>query len=155
MHKFAFLFLMLPLIAAGPKRPDIVTIAPAPEVQMKPGGAAQYLLSFKVQNGYHVQANPASEEYLIPTTVSLEKADGIVPQTPIYPKPVSFKLQGSDKEIKTYENENTITIPLQADESTIPGEKILKGTIRYQGCDSTTCFPPKTIPFEAKIIVTK
>ena len=146
---------MLALIAAAPKRPEIVTIVPGSGVQMTPGGKAEYSFSFKILSGYHVQANPASEEYLIPTTVTLEKADGITPEAPVYPKGVSFQLQGSDKEIQTYEKENTIKIPLQADESTIPGEKVLKGTLRYQGCDATTCFPPKTIPFEAKITIVK
>src|SRR5215470_20329731 len=155
MRKLAVLLFLLALLGAGPKGPEIVTIVPGQDVQMQPGGQAEYSLNFKILTGYHVQANPASEEYLIATTVSLEKADGIVPQSPIYPKGKVFKLQGSDKEIQTYENENTIRIPLKADDSTIPGEKVLKGTLRYQGCDSTTCFPPKTVPFEAKIAVAK
>src|ERR1041384_4632867 len=120
MRRFAILLFILAFIGAGPKGPEIVSIVPGQEVQMHAGGQAEYALNFKILSGFHVQANPASEQYLIPTSVSLEQADGIVPQAPIYPKGKGFKLQGSDKEILTYEDENTIRIPLKADDSTIP-----------------------------------
>jgi len=146
---------MLALVGSAPKRPEIVSISPGNPLELKAGGKAEYSLSFKILGGYHIQANPASEQYLIATTVGLDPVEGIIPEAPVYPKGVAFKLKGSDKEIQTYENENTIRIPLQADASTAPGEKVLKGTFHYQGCDATTCFPPKTIPFEAKVNVLK
>jgi DsbC/DsbD-like thiol-disulfide interchange protein len=155
MNRLPILLFVFVLIGAAPRRPEIVTIPASPVLEVKAGGQTEFALNFKILKGYHIQANPASEEYLIPTKASLQSAEGISTGTPIYPKGVSFQLQGSDKAIQTYEDEATIRIPLNASPSANPGEIILKGSLNYQGCDATTCFPPKTIPFEAKINIVK
>jgi len=155
MHRITLTILLLTLAAAAPRRPEIVTTLSREPLQLRAGDKAIYPLTLTILKGFHIQANPASEQFLIPTTVNLEAAEGITPQPPAYPKGVAFKLNGSEKELTTYENDITVEIPIQSDDSASPGDRTLKGTVRYQGCDRTTCFPPVTMPFEVKVLLTK
>ena len=155
MYRILLVMLVLTLIAAAPRRPEIVTIPAGEPFEMRAGGKVEFPLNLKILKGFHIQSNPASEEYLIATTVKLEPTEGITPDAPIYPKGIAFRIKGSEKEITTYENEIAIKIPIQADTSASTGDRILKGTVRYQGCDATTCFPPTILPFEVKLIVAR
>ena len=155
MYKMALAILTLALLAAAPKRPEIVTIKTSDAIKIAVGGKGEFPLDLKILKGYHIQANPASEPHLIATTVKVEPGEGFTAMDPVFPKGIPFKIKGSEKEISTYEEELQFRIPLQADESAAVGERTFKGTIRYQGCNATTCFPPTTIPFEARIVITK
>jgi uncharacterized protein len=146
-----FILSLLLIAAAPPKRPVIVSIPSAPTIDIAAGGKAQYELELKIMKGYHIQANPASEEFLIAVTPKLQPVDGIKIGQPIYPKGVPFRLKSSKKDISTYENSVVIKIPLEADAAAKKGVIALKGTLRYQGCDAEICFPPVNLPFEAKL----
>ncbi len=118
---------------------------------MTAGGTAEYPLELNILKGFHIQANPASQEYLIAVTAKLQPLDGITIGDPIYPRGIPFRLKGSNRDISTYENKVVIKIPITVANTASPGEIILKGTLRYQGCDAELCFPPATIPIEAKL----
>src|SRR5579864_716773 len=57
------------------------------------------LILLRIDPGYHVNANPASEEYLIPTSIAFEH---VAPKRIEYPPPVLFKPAFSDETIKVY-----------------------------------------------------
>jgi hypothetical protein len=156
MRKSILLILGLAfLLGAGPKTPEIVTIQPLKALELQPGSHAEFQIDLQIVKGFHIQANPASEPYLIPTTLKLETMEGIKASDPVYPKGTAFQLNGSEKAISTYEGLNTIKVPFDVDAHAESGERILKGSLRYQGCDSRTCYPPTTISFEEKINVNK
>jgi hypothetical protein len=146
-----FILALFLLAAAPPKRPVIVSIPSTPPVDIAAGGKNEYPLELKILKGYHIQANPASEEFLIAVTPKLQPVDGIKIGQPVYPKGVPFRLKSSKKDISTYENSVVIRIPVEADATVKKGVIALKGTLRYQGCDAELCFPPVNLPFEAKI----
>ena len=148
----AFIFLFsFALIAAAPQRPVIVSINPAQALEITAGSKAEYPLELSVLKGFHIQANPASEDYLIAVTAKLQPVDGIKIGEPVYPKGIPFRLKASKKDISTYEDTVVIKIPLQIDPAAKKGVIALKGTLRYQGCDAELCFPPVNLPFEAKL----
>ena len=153
MRRALFLFLSLILLGAGPQRPVIVSIPPASPVEVTAGGSVDYSLELKILKGYHIQANPASQEYLIAVTAKLEPVEGLKIGEPVYPKGIPFRLKGSDRDISTYEDSVVIKIPIQTEKGLKPGEIVLKGSLRYQGCDAILCFPPSKLPFEAKLLV--
>ncbi len=153
MHRALFLLLTLFLLAAGPKRPVIVSIKSAAPIEIAAGSKTDYPLELDILKGYHIQANPASQDYLIAVTAKFQETDGVKIGEPAYPQGVPFRLKGSDKDISTYENTVLIKIPVEVDGGVKPGEILLKGTLRYQGCDAILCFPPVTIPLEARLHV--
>ncbi len=155
MHRILLVLLSFFLIAAAPKRPVIVSVVPEDSLEIAAGEKAEYPLELKILKGYHIQANPASEEYLIAVMATLETIEGITVGQPIYPPGIPFRLKGSQTDISTYENDIRIKIPLEISKELKPGEVVLKGTLRYQGCDATMCFPPTKLPFEAKLSIVK
>ena len=52
------------------------------------------LITLRIDTGYHVNANPASDDYLIPTGVAFA---GFVPERIIYPRAIPFKPAFADK----------------------------------------------------------
>ena len=151
MYRILLILLSFLLVAAAPKRPVMVSIIPAAPLEIAVGEKGEYSLELKIMKGYHIQANPASEEYLIPVTVKMEATEGITVDEPIYPPGVPFRLKSSQTDISTYEDTVRIRIPVQVNNKAKPREVVLKGTLRYQGCDAILCFPPTKLPFEAKL----
>jgi DsbC/DsbD-like thiol-disulfide interchange protein len=155
MHRILLILLSLSLVAAAPKKPVIVAIITSQPLELAAGEKGEYPLELKIMKGYHIQSNPASQKYLIPVTATFEAYDAIAIGEPIYPPGIPFRLKGSQTDISTYENTVRIKIPIQVNSNAKPREVVLKGTLRYQGCDALLCFPPTKLPFEVKLKVIK
>ena len=154
MHRILLILLSILLVAAAPKKPVIVSLA-TPQLEIFPGEKKEYPLELNITKGYHIQSNPASEKYLIPVTATLEPNDVVAIGKPIYPPGIPFRLKGSQTDISTYEDTVRIKIPIQVSSSAKPGDVVLKGTLRYQGCDAVLCFPPTKLPLELKLKVVR
>jgi hypothetical protein len=103
------------------------------------GGTGDAVIELKIADGYHINANPASEKNLIPTTVEITAANDITAEKPTYPQALIKKFSFSDKQLAVYEKQATIKVKVRA---TAKGEKIINGTLRYQACDDEVCYPP-------------
>ena len=138
----AFAWLVAPA-AAG--RAVVHFESPAPVV-VAPGRHATAELTFVVADGYHIQANPASADTLIPAVVDVCGGCGVSSGAPNYPPALPYRLQGSDSDLATYSGKFTVRVPLVAHSgATAIGGCILHGTLRYQACDARTCLAPATI----------
>lgn len=105
-----------------------------------------------IDSGYHVNANPATFSYLIPTELTTEKVEGLEVGKPIYPTAEKKKFQFADEPLAVYEGEIKIKLPLRVLPSN--GSKQLPVNLRVQACNQEECFPPDslhtTIPVEVK-----
>jgi Disulphide bond corrector protein DsbC len=105
----------------------------------------------RIDDGYHINANPATFPYLIATEVTTDKVPGLDVGKPIYPPAVRKKFQFADEPLAVYEGNVNITLPLVTHSS---GTKSLPISIRVQACDQEKCFAPDTlkttIPVEVK-----
>ena len=130
-----------------PLAPDAVVAiqAPAP-VTLAAGEAAQARISVVVADGYHVQANPASDEFLVPLRIELRAGGGVRPGQPVYPPGRPYRLAGASSDLMTYGGTFEIEVPLRAAESARPGHHVLRGVLRYQACDTRTCLFPASLP---------
>ena len=144
----AFAFLTA---AASGKRAPVVSFPEPAVVELKVGGKTEATLTAHVQKGFHVQANPASESYLIPTKLELQPADGITTGKPIYPKGKPYRLKGASDDLSVYEGAIQIKIPLEAQATMKPGEHVLRGKLTYQACDERSCLPPASVPVEFQV----
>jgi hypothetical protein len=116
----------------------------AAEQQVVPAGKRAVLeLRFRVQDGFHVNSHTPRSELLIPTVVDLQPAPGVTSPGPEYPAGMtfSFSFAPNDK-IDVYENAFTVKLPVVAK----PGAHQVQGALKYQACDHTSCYPPRTLP---------
>jgi hypothetical protein len=154
LQRLLVLFFLPVLLVAAAKRPPVLSVDPV-EVSVSPGNSVESQISITVKSGYHVQANPASESYLIATKLELKPAEGIEPSDPIYPKGQPYKLEGTEKPLSTYAKTFMIKVPLKAAKDATAGPRTVRGTLHYQACDAHTCLFPDTIPVEITVTVTK
>ncbi len=131
---------------AGGNPPAVVEIRPPEEITLPPGGSADAQVQVRVKEGFHVQANPASESYLIPLRLDLAADARIRVGEPLYPRGQPYRLQGASSDLSTYEGAFVIRIPLHAAKDAAPGPLRLTGALRYQACDARICLKPASVP---------
>jgi len=130
--------------AAKPK----VYVVYAGEPQTVPAGKPGVLqLRFHVMEGYHVNSHTPKSELLVPTALTVQPANGVKAGMLEYPagKLYSFSFDPGDK-LDVYAGDFTVKLPVVA----AAGEHTLEGTLKYQACDSASCYPPKTMPVQVE-----
>lgn len=131
---------------------DVVKAAPEP-VEIKAGGSGEVTVRLTIQRGYHVNANPPTYSYLIPTALEIAPTDGVSVGAISYPPPINAKLAFAEKPLAVYEGETQIRATLQADKSAKPGERSLAAKLRIQACDDRVCYPPGTRDLAIPVII--
>ena len=99
-------------------------------------------VTLTVKPGWHINANPASFAYLIPTSVVF---DGIKPQSVRYPAAIQFKARFTPTVIEVYEGK--VNIVAEFAKGVLPKNSTLRVTLSTQACDDTVCLPPTKIKF--------
>ena len=138
--------------APGPARQAQPVTATVEEVRLDAGGAGEASVRLDIADGYHVNANPASDKFFIPTELRAEPQEGITPGKPVYPPGESRKLGFADKPLALYEGSVVIKLPLRADANALKGRHTLRAKLRVQPCNDEACLPPRDI--DAPIPVT-
>jgi hypothetical protein len=95
------------------------------------------LITLRVDPGYHVNANPASSEYFIPTSVAFSE---IMPSKVVYPPSIRFKPRFAEEAIDVYEGTVVITVVFPA--GTLDRAHGLRFTVTAQACTELICLPP-------------
>jgi hypothetical protein len=95
--------------------------------------------------GYHVNSHTPKSDFLIPTTLKLDAADGVKAGATEYPagKMYSFSFDPTEK-LDVYAGDFTVKLPVVA----AAGDHTVSGVLRYQACDNAACYPPKTLPVQ-------
>jgi len=89
-----------------------------------------------ITEGWHINANPASLDFLIPTSVDVREDSGKAKVKPAYPDARAMATPLGD--IKVYKGK--VSIPVQV---TFPGSaENLRLLVRAQACKGTTCLAP-------------
>ena len=98
---------------------------------------------FRVLPGYHVNSHKPTEQFLIPTALTVPTAAGVKPGEPAYPagQPYSFSFDPKNK-LSVYAGDFIVKLPVTA----APGAHSIDASLRYQACNNASCFPPKTLP---------
>ena len=99
-----------------------------------------------VDKDYHVNANPASFDYLIPTRLSI---DGLSDTRVTYPAAIVIKPKFAPDGLKVYEG--TVTIRAIAPKDTVVRGKPIVGNVRVQACNDEICLPPAMLPVTIEI----
>ena len=139
------------LLAISP--PPVVTLEPPPPVVLVPGRPATARLSLRIQSGFHLQANPASAPYLVPLTLALRPAGGVLAGPVVYPPGRPWRLAGSDQVLSVYTTGLELLVALEASPE-LATDGALQGELRYQACDERVCLRPASVsvglPFRAR-----
>ncbi len=98
-----------------------------------------------VAPGWHINANKPSEEFLIPTVVTL---DGNQPADLVYPPTIERKLAFNDAPLQLYEGrvELSFALPEKAEaEAASEAISAREVTLSVQACSDKICLEPETV----------
>ncbi|HXD32654.1 MAG TPA: protein-disulfide reductase DsbD domain-containing protein [Pyrinomonadaceae bacterium] len=122
-------------------------------VQVAAGGSGEATVSVEVQDGYHVNANPATDPWLKPTEVIAQAGDGLTVGYVKYPTAIKKKFGFSDKELSVYEGEVGVKVLLKAEKTIAKGPHKVSAKLNIQACDNEVCYAPGTLELSIPVIV--
>ncbi|MDG2391252.1 MAG: DUF255 domain-containing protein [Planctomycetaceae bacterium] len=127
------------------EKKHVITFKPYLNVKkLPPGKTALVAIVINVEEGWHINTNPAQPDFFIPTEFKIESDDGITLKAAKYPKGKSFELEGFDDPLMVYEGQvviyGQITIP-----NNLAGKSVkVRMNVKYQACNDKMCKPPAT-----------
>lgn len=127
--------------------------AEAQPVDLATDGSADAIVKVTVQNGYHINANPASFPYLIATELDIPESEDIAVNYTYYPNPLVKKFSFADQPLRVYEGETPIRASLLAAKTAAKGQRSLAASLRIQACDDQVCYPPGSIAVAIPVLV--
>jgi uncharacterized protein len=148
----------LPVVSSAAKRdtpPPMVRAPSAPpstaehvhahgEVRSA-GNHDEIRVTVVIDEGFHVNANPASFDYLIPTSVSV---DGVPDLQFGYPSATLIRPQFAADGLKVYKG--LISLKGVAPKGTLVSRDSIIATLRVQACNDEVCLPPSTLSLKIK-----
>ena len=132
---------------------SVVKVCSPERVTLPSGGESPARISVVVADGIHVQADPASLEFLFPLRLKIRAKGGVRAKTPMYPPGQAYHLEGMPIDLMTYAGTFEILVTFQAGESARPGDNTLRGVLHFQACDERSCRFPASVPVSVPVRV--
>jgi hypothetical protein len=143
------LLLLALTLQASPSPSPVVTVEAPAELAIRAGEPAELRLKATIAPGYKIQANPASQPFLVPARLELVPHDRVRAGAPEYPAGKPYRLEGASSDLSIYEGTFVIRVPLEAAAASVsaPGSRgVLEGKLHYQACDRVRCLRPSSVP---------
>ncbi|HEY2956039.1 MAG TPA: cytochrome c biogenesis protein CcdA [Candidatus Eisenbacteria bacterium] len=138
--------------AEAPAAETLVHATAAP-VRVPAGGSAVATIEVTVELGWHINANPPSPDYMIPTEVAIEPEGGVTAGHGEYPVPTPLKVGFEKTPILTFGATFDVRLPLSAGRDAARGARALKGTVHFQACNDQVCLTPASVAFTLPVEV--
>jgi thioredoxin:protein disulfide reductase len=123
-----------------------VTLTPLVESESVPAGMTIRLaLEAKIADGFHIQSNHPRDASLIAATLKLDPPAGLMHTESVFPESTDLSIPAYDKPLAVFEGSILIGAQVTIPKHTAPGVITLPAHFRYQACNDTQCFVPKTI----------
>lgn len=158
MRKLLFALLLIGASAVaqepiGLKGP-MVTQTQAPLVTILQGKSGNVPLTFRVASGFHINSSRPRSEFLIPTKLNIDAITDIVIGGVTYPEGEDMTFAfAPDEKLSVYTRDFQVSVLVRPLRSVQNGKYMVRGTLKYQACDNSACYPPRQLPvsFEVKI----
>ncbi len=149
----------LPLLAfdtLGGRRGPWVSVSPVPIPTIVRGHRGNVEIEFHVNSGFHINSNTPSAQYLIPTTLRLDAPTDIVIGRVNYPTGLlaTFPFSPNQK-LSVYSGTFLVSVAVIPLSTVLPGKYMVRGVLRYQACDNASCYPPKNLPVEFEVRISR
>ncbi|APW59080.1 DUF255 domain-containing protein [Paludisphaera borealis] len=112
----------------------------------KAGGAVAVVVSLAIQSGWHVYANPTGQEFLKPTTITLEAGQPAESIRVDYPGGKAQTLASvSPEPVSLYEGKVEIPLRFRLTKAAAPGKLRVLLRLKFQACDDKVCLAPASL----------
>lgn len=108
----------------------------------RPGETARLVARVEVEDGWHVQANVPTYDYLIPTVLTLEAPAGWTVGEVAYPAPRLWKFAFAEDELAVFEHRFRLFAEIGIPADAPAGAHQVAARLRYQACNDRLCLAP-------------
>jgi len=137
------------------KRLDLVKIKAYQSFdKVIPGTEFKIAAKINIDPQWHINSNKPYEDFLIPSSLSIDTSSGFRLFKIKYPVSHDRKLAFSDKPLSVYENEIYIGALVMSPAKLKSGSYKLAVTFDYQSCNDKTCLPPNSVADTLTIEIT-
>jgi uncharacterized protein len=105
------------------------------------GTYREIVITLDIEQGYHINANPASFDFLIPTSVTFARVHPIEVR---YPAPKPFRSSFAPDTLNVYEG--TVEVVAKLEGGALTGLQSLSAAVDAQACTESVCLSPSRIP---------
>jgi hypothetical protein len=133
-----------------------VEFAPLDTVKVKRGTTLPLEFTFHVKPGYHINSNQPTEPEMIPTSLGFTPPQDLVIGKVQYPPGVmtSFPFDPAEK-LSVYAGDVVVKAVIITQPDAPFGTYTVHGEFKYQACDNNACYPPKKLPVQFDVNVSK
>ena len=125
----------------------------ASRVVVNPGDRLRVAVQLAVADGWHVNSHAPLQDYLIPTSLSLEGDGPLVGGEVTYPTGTTLSLEFSADPLSVYDGTVTLTMPVTVSDQAEAGAETVVLAVRVQACDDHQCLRPETGTLKIPITV--
>jgi len=122
-----------------------VTVGQPQKVAGKRNDAVATKIPVSILEGYHVNSNAPSDEYLIPLKVTWTSLGALEGGQVTYPRPE--KITVGDQTLSVFTGKIDLAVSFKISPKAPAGPGIATGKLGFQACDNSKCYPPKSIEF--------
>lgn len=131
---------------------QLLTVPDQQKLTVKRGDTPVHHLKAQLKEGYHANSNTPSEAYLIPLKLTWEAGQLEVVEIK-YPAGKLEKYDFSEKPLSVVSDEFEIATKFKPVANATLGPGFVTGKLRYQACNKTMCFPPKTVEVKLPVLL--
>ncbi len=117
------------------------------------GSSAKVAVLLNLTEGWHVNSDQPSLDFLIGTELMLEERDDLVVSNIQYPPSKLYEFDFAEDQVDVFEGEAPIFVTLFAADDVEAGSYEFEGTLRVQACDNEVCLAPATVPVSFSVEV--
>lgn len=157
-RKIALILLAATLAVAAAAQNGVPNVSQvtAPTVRVTPGHTAKVTLTFRVADYFHINSHKPLDDLLMPTELKLSPPTEIMVSNVIYPEGHLLELPFSpEAKLSVYTGDFDVNATVRAAHNMPSGTFRIHGELRFQACSDRQCFPPKTMPVQFDVTVTK
>lgn len=120
--------------------------------RLERGGRCLLAVELQINDQWHINANPATPDFLVPTEVKVLSEQKVRVKNVLYPKHKLLRVNGSDQPYQVYGGKTTIFVQLEADAGETAKIGVLRVQVTFQACNQDTCMPPDEVNLEGKLL---
>lgn len=116
-----------------------------------PGETVTLGIVAEISSGWHIHDPGPSDMFLIPTEIVMEPSNDFEVREMAFPPTIREKYEYSESELAVYLGTVIFGVLIEPKDGLTEGDYLVKGVFNYQACDLSSCLPPESLEFEARI----
>lgn len=119
------------------------------QVTVQAGKPQTIEMHFRIENGLHINSHEPRQKSLIRTELMVAEPEGVRISGVDFPPGADYAFPADPaQKLSVYSGEFVLKMHLTAHR----GDHLIQSALRYQACDTNTCFPPRNAPVAVDVI---